>query len=154
MISASSITAAAIAAVAAVNPVTGECVANSHHKLLADKIGKIFHLELKLERLHAALGELVEESRACGVSDADIVKIIKAAAAAAGVSSSTLSRVLLSAGIRQRATSEKRAEAHAEKEKLTAEKAEASIKAILSGLSPDEQKAVLTRLALWATTPV
>lgn len=148
--SAAKIASAALSAITAVNPVTGLTTANSHHTLVAKRIGEIFHLEGRLASLHASLGALVEEARECGVSDADVVCMIKAAAAACGIHKSTVSRVLLSAGIRQRASSEKREAAAAEKEKLTPEKAEASIKSILSGLSPAEQKTVLTRLALWA----
>lgn len=148
-VTSSSIAAAALAAVSALNPVTGELAGHSHHRRLAEKLGELFILERKLENMHAALGALVEEAKKCHLPEREVVAMVKAAGAAAGVSKATTSRVLLSAGIRQRATSEKRAEAAAEKAALTAEKAEQAVRAILSGLSDDDRAAVIARLAAW-----
>lgn len=146
-----SITAAAIAAVDSQNPVTGTSNLTSHHHSTAEAIARLFHVEQKRLRLEDSLREAVAEARAMNVPERDILTMIKAAGKAAGISSSSISRALISAGLRQRAERSDSGESgEGEKEPLTAEKAEQSIKAILSGLPPVERAATAARIAAWA----
>ncbi len=99
-----------------------------------------------MNEVRVRLAAIVKAKKEEGCSDDHIIAAVTEAGRAIGADASTISRVLLAAGIRQRA---ERIDCGMQKPKdLT--KVEAEVKSLLSRCSRAERVAILARLTIWA----